>query len=56
MMVPFGVLIIRVPYYIRDLRGDPTLGSYPYKILNPEAILYGKPYTLSLEQPLNPKP
>ena len=28
--VPFRVLFIRVPYYIGDLKGDPSLENYPY--------------------------
>ena len=27
--VPLGVLFIRVPYYIRDPKGDPDLENYP---------------------------
>ena len=27
--VPFRVLLIRVPYYIGDLKGDPNLENYP---------------------------
>ena len=30
MRVPFRVVIIRVPYYIGDLKRDPNLESYPY--------------------------
>ena len=32
-MVSFGVLFIRVPYYIGDLKGDPNLENYPYLLL-----------------------
>ena len=27
-----GVLFIRVPYYIGDLKGDPTLENYPLEV------------------------
>ena len=27
---PFGVLFIRMPYYIGDLKRDPTLENYPF--------------------------
>ena len=33
--VPFGVLVIRVPYYIGDPKRDPNLENYPYLGLKP---------------------
>ena len=44
MRVPFRVVIIRVPYYIVDLKRDPNLESYPYSSYRRFPKIKGVPY------------
>ena len=42
--VPFGILFIRVPYYVGDLKGDPSLENYPNCSTAAESPVASCPY------------